>query len=820
MVKVPMSDGWRLTSAGEARCADVHALDCDCGSWLPISVPTTVQAALVEHGKAPSPWLDQQADLFRKHESDTWLYRKEFELSGTEVDADRYELYFEGVSLFATVWLNGSPVSFIENAHHTHRVDVTSKLNRDRRNILVVECSLRLEEVQKRLRDDIGATSDPARSFVRLCQMSFGWDFAPRLLPIGLWRPVSLACHTNVSLQDLAVRTESIDGSNAALAITAKPLSVHQSSKPTHLKLSIHDDPEGPPVWTLEHQLASDTPVVVNAEIPDARLWYPSPMGEPHLYTLTAHVVHDGVETDRRSLRFGIRTIELKQDDRFTFCINGTDIFARGANWVPPNSLTLDATSDHYRHLLQLAHDAHFNMLRVWGGGTYESDEFYELCDELGIMVWQDFMYACAMYPDDDPAFMASAKHEAEETVQRLRSHPCIVLWCGENECQDTWAGGYEWYKKADRHYGARIYEHLLPDIVSDLSPDIPWWPGSPYGGAATMSLKEGDFHDWYDLPDWRKYDSSAPRFSSEYGFRSVPQRETVDEMISPQYQWDRNGFLHNTWDFHHGTCNWMKEVLPEFGEPESLDDFIMFTQESQATLMRYAVEVYRRKMFGTSGSLIWQYNEPWPAVTFSLVDFYGRAKAAYYWVARAHMPLMGMFYGEEQNPSFWGICDEQEEMHGVLKLRRFNHDGAVLGEVSSEVVLNPNAPTELLATMPSELRIEHPDREFLHSELHCAEYHSERIHHAAMRRDWVLSNAEVAVQVVRVDEKTLRVTISSDMYVHFVSVHVANPVARYSDNFVDLLPGEPRTIVISARDTNGDVIVRAANAPTVTVRV
>ena len=534
-------------------------------------------------------------------------------------------------------------------------------------------------------------------------------------------------------------------------------------------------------------------------------------MGSQYLYTVEAMIECGGQVADRRSLRFGIRTIELKRDGQFTFCINGIDVFARGANWVPPDSLTLDTAPEQYRHLLEQAHDVHFNMLRVWGGGTYESDTFYELCDELGIMVWQDFMFACGMYPDDDPTFMESVAKEADDAVRRLRSHPCVVLWCGENECQDTWAGGYEWYKKADRHYGARIYEHVLPDTVAELSPDIPWWPGSPFGGAATMSLTEGDFHDWYDLPNWRKYDERAPRFSSEYGFRAVPQQETVDEMISPEYQWDRKGFLHHTWDFHHGVCNWMKGVLPEFGEPETLRDFIMLSQEAQATLMQYAVESYRRKMFGTSGSLIWQYNEPWPAVTFSLVDYFGRPKAAYYWVARAYAPMIGMFYGDEKNPEYWGISDHVASLTGTLRLRRFHHDGTLLGDVAIDVTLKPNAATQLLSEMPPELRITDPESELLHAELRCGDMVSERVHHVAMRKDWKLVPTDLRTTVERGVDGTVRLTLVSDVYVHFLFVRCADAHARFTDNYFDLVPGIAKTIEIrTCRDEF--LTVEAAN--------
>ena len=819
MHTVSLSENWCVVPAREVTHTDFHTPGCDCSGWLNAKVPGTVQAALVDAGRAPSPWRDTQAEWFRGLENETWLYRCEFAVCEEDMDSDRFELLLEGVSLFGTVWLNGHPIGYTDNGHRAWRFDATQHINREGVNVLVAECGLRLEEINKRIRSDIGATGDRARSYVRLCQMSFGWDFAPRLLPTGLWRPVSLLCHRGVSLSDVAVRTDRVEGDKADLTVSVTPHSFAPSEDVSTLHVSVHDVSTEPAVWESSQAITSDALVSLKAEIASPRLWYPLPMGDPALYTLVVEIRRDGVVMDRQEKRFGIRTVELKRKGQFTFSINGTDVFARGANWVPPHTLNLDTSPEQYRHLLELARDGGFNMLRVWGGGTYENDLFYELCDEMGIMVWQDFMYACGMYPDDDPTFMESVKRESEEAVLRLRSHPSIVLWCGENECQDTWAGGYEWYKMADRHYGARIYEHVLPDVVNRLAPDVPWWPGSPYGGPTTMSLEEGDYHDWYGLPDWRRYDTDAPRFSSEYGFRSVPQHETVDKMISRRFQWDSNGPLHNVWDFHHGNCGWMKSVMPEFGKPETLDDFIMLTQELQATLMRYAIESYRRKMFSTSGSLIWQYNEPWPAVTFSLVDFFGRPKAAYYWAARAHAPVMGMFYGNGKDISFWGISDTHFETRCTLRLRRYDHAGKVLGENESEAKLIANSSTCLLEELPPELHIESPADEFLHSELRCGLYVSERFHHEGYRRDWNLNRTELEVETEKIADDLITVYLSTDTYTHFVSVSVADPAARYSDNFIDLLPGRPVEIEIRTRHCTS-VTVRAANAETQVVEV
>jgi len=346
------------------------------------------------------------------------------------------------------------------------------------------------------------------------------------------------------------------------------------------------------------------------------------------------------------------------------------------------------------------------------------------------------------------------------------------------------------------------------------LNPDVPYWPGSPYGGPTTRSREVGDFHDWTSLNDWRTYDENAPRFSSEFGFRAVPQRETVEEMISPEFQWEPRFPQHVHWQFHHGWCTSLQAILPEFGTPRTLDEYIMLTQEAQATLMRYAVEVYRRRMYATSGSLIWQYDEPWPAVTFSLVDYYGRPKASYFWVRRAYAPVLAMFYAKDGVVSFWGISDLRRAREFRARVRRFATTGEVLGERKVSGVLPPNQATPLIAEMPQELTIADARREFLHAELVAGDAVSERFYHLGHRRDWVLPAVEIEAAAQRRDADCVAVSLVANGYAHFVSATVADPMARYSDNFVDLLPGEPREILIRTR-ADGPITLRSANAPT-----
>jgi beta-mannosidase len=803
---------WRMVSTCECPSANPQSPDTDSSSWRPVTVPTTVQSALVECGEAPSPWLDVQSMWFEQIENDTWWFRTEFEPTQSEADADRFELVFEGVAVFATVWLNGNLIGSMRNAYHEHRFDVTRHIRRDGANILAVECRLGVEETTPMVSAEFKAAEQNVRPYLRTPQMTFGWDFAPRLPLVGPWRPVRLETHTSARIEDCWVQTlgiEGADGASATLSIETTIDSVAPRTGPLTLTLSICEDSDSPPVWEESAKLFGDGPVSSEATIANPRLWWPQPVGEPFRYTLVVRLSDGETLLAERTERFGIRTVEILQDGEFTFSINGRRVFAKGANWVPTDSLTLEASDERYRHLLELARDANYNMLRVWGGGIYEPKRFYDLCDEFGIMVWQDFMYACAMYPDYIPEFLESAQREAEVEVTRLRRHPSVVLWCGNNEVQEAWMLG-EWQLHVKRFYGERLFDHILPNTVAALCPGTPYWPGSPYGGPTTRSRTEGDFHDWYSLPNWKTYDENAPLFSSEYGFRGMPQKETLDAAISPESQWEPRSPQHIVWKHHHGWCGWTESVLPEFGTAKTLDEYTMLSQEAQATLMRYAVEVYRRRMFGTSGSLIWMYNEPWPAITFSVVDYFGRQKAAHFWVGNAYAPVMVMVH--EKDMSVWAANDLDTEPEYNLRVRRFDHSGRLLGELRTKGALGANTATQLLTQLPDDLRIVDECTEFLHVELNAAGAVSERVFHSAKRRDWVLEGSEISTTVERINDKSVRIELTSTGYTHFASVSVDDPMATYSNNFVDLLPGEPREVIIRT-SSGGNVVVRSANA-------
>ena len=471
MHQLKLKDNWLLASETDVLGESPQDPEYAPKGWMEVDVPTTVQAALVESGRVPPPWKDRDAELFEPFEDQTWWYRTQFEIDADATESKRFELVFDGISLLATIWLNGTLVGFTHNAHYAHRFDVTRHINTSGTNVLAVECRLGLEDFKKRVRLDVSKEVGDIKPYMRMAGMTMGWDFAPRLPLIGLWRSVTLEYHTEATVEDIYVATESIDDGDARLRIETNVNWSAPTESPLTLELSIHEKADGHAVWEFSKSAVGGGVHLTEVDLKSARLWWPQPLGEPFLYTLRVVLGNGERKLDSRTTTFGVRTVELNLDDQMTFVVNGRPVFARGANWVPPNTLTLEASHDQYRHLLKLASEANFNMLRVWGGGIYEADFFYQLCDELGIMVWQDFMYACSMYPDDDPWFMESVETEAKDAIRRIRRHPSLALWCGNNECQEAWELG-DWPERTPRHLGERLYDNLLPSTVSELNSD------------------------------------------------------------------------------------------------------------------------------------------------------------------------------------------------------------------------------------------------------------------------------------------------------------------------------------------------------------
>ncbi|KAL2149213.1 hypothetical protein VTH82DRAFT_8561 [Thermothelomyces myriococcoides] len=696
-----LSSGWEFKSDADEK-------------WLPVSrVPSNVHTDLLRHGLIPDPFQDINELEVRWVAERTWRYRTSFatpsDYYGRAAGA-RADLVFEGLDTFATVTLNGRVILQSDNMFLEHRVDVTDVLaggvegeEQEEKRINTLEIVFQpaaqrgLELVRAHPEHDfIVHQTEVSRGPVRKAQYHWGWDWGPILLTCGPWKPVKLETYVS-RIQDIRVDYEICSGTGRTEEGGGYPtvevtVRVHVVSGPAaELEVELLLSGERVTGWrdrVGDNDNDNDNDDIAADGSPSSRryssprlrieraeLWWPRGCGSQPLYDLRVRVIAADGSTilAEEHRRIGFRKVELvREEDRFGqsfyFRINDVDVFSGGSCWVPADSFLPEISPERYRDWIRLVAEGNQNMVRIWGGGVYEPDVFYEACDELGIMVWQDFMFACASYPTC-PAFLDSVAQEARQAVRRLRHHPCVVLWCGNNEdYQLIERYGLEYRFDEDKDpqswlrstFPARyIYEHLLPGVVRDESPagagTAPYHPGSPWGNGRSTTLRVdptvGDVHQWEvwngEARPWQLLPQMGGRFVSEFGMLGYPHADTIARLATDPAE-RRPGS--RTMDFHTKAVAHERRLLAYVGENFGIgragtEAFAHLTQVVQADAVAAAYRSWRRH-WGRPGErrcggvLVWQLNDCWPVVSWAVVDYYLVKKPAYYAIRRALAPL------------------------------------------------------------------------------------------------------------------------------------------------------------------------------------
>ncbi len=511
------------------------------------------------------------------------------------------------------------------------------------------------------------------RHFHRKAQFGWGWDWGPGLPTVGIWRPAHLRRQRIAAIEDVRFTTLALEpAARVSIAVTVDAFTARDDSGQLQAKIRLRA-PDGKlaasGTLSFSHGTTSSK---VELFVDKPELWWTPELGGSPLYSLDVDLSRGSQLLDQRTLRVGIRRIELDTSpdadepgcDFFRFVLNGVPIFARGVNWIPASSFVGAVTAADYEALLQNAAAANINMVRVWGGGLYEADAFYEACDRLGLLVWQDFMFACAPYPEHEPALVDSVRGEVDHQIVRLRNHPSLAVWCGNNEGQAVHQFIDRLSGQSTPYPGDLFFRTMIPQALEKLDPATPYWPGSPYGGASHNSMRAGDVHNWTvwhglpPVPDdvpvggfdhspeavaYTRYAEDQARFVSEFGIQAAPSRSTLSRWLEPdQMNLGSSGFLNRIKDHPKDKVNAM--LLPVTGLPDDLDRYIEYTQLVQAEGLKFGIEHYRRRKPHCSGTLIWQYNDCWPGISWSLIDHDRVRKAAWFYVARAYAPVLGSF--------------------------------------------------------------------------------------------------------------------------------------------------------------------------------
>ncbi|MDI6782826.1 MAG: glycoside hydrolase family 2 TIM barrel-domain containing protein, partial [bacterium] len=670
--------------------------------WIPAQVPGTVQQALLAAGRIEEPFYRDNAEKCKWIEHEDWWYRKEFYLvipAKAGISGQKITLDFDGLDTFATIYLNGKWVGEHNNMFVGVSFEVTKLIRLGQTNVLVIKFSSPILAVKPKvdaLQIAYGKIFENRtmldRAYARRAQVTYGWDFAPRLINVGIWRGVRLTAHTAVSISSIFAKSKlSEDKKEANVEVEINLEKNVPVTKSVAVQVEIKC---GNQKYIQSHKIKLNTKqgkACLTLTIKNPKLWFPHNVGTPKLYNIKVTVKDGKKVLAEKSDRFGIREIKLVEkmgnETTFTFNINGINVFAKGANWVPGDALTVDMTPEKYEFVLNKAKEANMNMLRIWGGGIYENDKFYQLCDQLGIMVWHDFMFACDMYPDEDREFMLNVEQEAKKAVTRLRNHPSIVLWCGNNENQQGWAE-WGWSKLTSRHFGEKIYHELLPKVVSKLDPTRPYHPGSPFGGSTPNSREAGDVHNWniwHGEHNYREFENDTARFFSEYGMQAAPHIDTVKKYLAKEDLYP----IGKIWEYHHLDYKKINAYLAEFGEVNSAEDFVTISQITQAYIYKFAIESFRRRKWSCSGSLFWQYNDPWPTTCWSVIDYYNKPKAGYFLAKRAYRPILPVFLQKDGKLSIWIINDTLTPVKSKLEIFQLATAGKKLTQKPISVLVN-----------------------------------------------------------------------------------------------------------------------------------
>ncbi len=834
---------WELKdfAPGEGSVQQVLADPTGRGGWIAVNVPGDVHSALIAAGRIADPYYNTQELDCAWVEGREWWYRTTFTGPDGLVADERLLLVFEGLDTYATLWLNGQELGRTANMFREHVFDISAAVRQGQANTLAVCFHPPVQVVAGKPVPGLGSLSlgaEPSKTLMRKAQFGYGWDWGPRLPTIGIWRPVLLRRQRVAAIDSLHFFTDAITPERAQVVVK---VDLDRFAGQGHLTVRVT-------LTDTEQRVAATQSVNVPADrtgagahvplvVENPRLWWTHDLGDPDLYTLDVTLEQDGAVLDLRSQPVGIRTIALDQSPDpdepgtlfFRFVLNGVPIFAKGGDWIPADSFVGAIPPSRYQRWIMAAREANMNMLRIWGGGIYEHDSFYDLCDSLGVLVWQDFMFACAAYPEDDAAFVEEVRQEAVYQVKRLRNHPSLAAWVGNNECQMIGAFARLFNPEVTTLPGDLFYDTLLPDVVAKWDGAVPYWPGSPYGGRHPNDQAIGDVHDWTvwhgmsedanltelftkgPTPEqvaYTRYAEDQGRFISEFGMHASPVLETLRRVI-PEDQL----YHHSPSMDHHNKDNPKNKgdllMLTSTGLPKDLDEYVDFSMIAQAEGLKFGIEHFRRRKPHCSGTLIWQLNDCWPVLSWAIMDYYGFGKAGYYYTRRVYEPRLASFKAlPDGSVELWLTNDTLQPFEGPAHLRYGSFDGGTLWEETLNVTIPANT-SQAVWTVPADRVPALPDR-YLAVRSSTGAFFANRTFFAAIK-DLQRTPVEPTVQVTAVSAHELRVHVEAPAYVYFFHMLVSDEQARFSDNYFDLAGGEAVDITITSPAALQPEMVRCA---------
>jgi len=782
----------------------------DSSDWKAATVPGNIFTDLLTHKVIEDPFVKSNEEKVQWVSKKNWEYKTTFTLSAEILKKDNLELIFEGLNTYAKIYINGNYQLNTDNAFKRYSISLKEIPMQASNELRIVFQNTASFENAAKLNSEY-KLPEGTRIYTRKAQFQYGWDWGPKLNTSGISKGIFIQAWNDVKFASIFIRQKKINSERATLSAEI----TIESSLNKNISLFTKINRE---VISSNISLKKGTHTYkIPIEITNPKLWWTHNLGTPYLYNFKFQLIDEGKVKDEKSIKKGIRTIKLitKKDsigESFYFELNGKMVYMKGANYVPQHSFQNKVTNRQYKKLLSDVVASNMNMLRVWGGGIYENDIFYELCDTKGILIWQDFMFACAMYPGDIE-FLANIQEEAKQQVKRLRNHPSIALWCGNNENAEGWKR-WGWQNNRTEKEKVEIWDDylavfdtILPNVVAEFS-DTDYWETSPKHGRGNPTYKtEGDAHDWWVWHDgypFEHFENNVPRFMSEFGFQSFPSFETIN-YINQTDTVNLNTKAMKSHQKHARGSQLIAEYMERaYNLPKNDEDYVYISQLLQARGVVMGIEAHRRAKPTNMGTLYWQLNDCWPAISWSSIDYFGNWKALQYKAKNAFENVLISSVLQDENVQTFVINDTFEPIQGVLKQKVIDFYGKEIWSDAKEI--------EVLETSSKnfyDFSLNNIDKK---SSVLVTEFDTHTsFYYFTKPKDLNLPQGDIDKKIFKTN-KGFSIRLKSNVLQKELFLFTKEK-GHFSDNFFDLMPNETKVITFTSEsETLSDLKIKTLN--------
>ncbi|MDR2057942.1 MAG: glycoside hydrolase family 2 protein [Dysgonamonadaceae bacterium] len=814
-IKKELNSDWKFK---QARLAN----------WYPATVPGVVHMDLIANQIIDDPFFRLNERGVQWIDKEDWIYETTVTIPDEIFSKHNIILYFKGLDTYADVYLNEEKILEANNMFREWKIDIKNKIKKGDNTLQIYFHSPIKVDMPKweALPFQYESSNDQSENggifnrrvsvFARKAGYHYGWDWGPRLVTSGIWRPVYLEAWDDARLQDVFIQQKEVSSQKAIIKASVEI--VADKDLPDAV-VSIKNNVSQEVFASIKVNLKKGINVAnLDFTIKNPHLWWSRGLGEQYRYEMKTEIAANTSVIDSQIDKIGIRSLKVinRPDEHgktLYIELNGVPVFAKGANYIPCDNFLPRVTKAVYERTLLDAINVNMNTLRVWGGGIYEDDIFYDLCDQYGILVWQDFMFACSVYPAEGE-FLENVRHEAIDNIKRLRNHASIALWCGNNECLEAWFGwGWEKkYQSQNPQYAEIIWKqydtlfnHLLKDVVADYAPESFYWPSSPYyrpeGGT---SDKSGDRHYW-DVWHGRKpiseYNKERSRFFSEYGFQAFPEFESVKKYAPYSGDWSITSEVMMSHQRGGSHANELIEtyLLNEYQKPKDFESFLYMNSVLQGDAIRTAIEAHRRDMPYCMGSLYWQHNDCWPVASWSSRDYYGRWKALHYFARNAFADLLVSPIEKEGTLDVYIVSDRLKKQKGTLSIRIVSLTGETVSSIRQTVTVKANASNKVFSHDLKKLLKGAPRNSVVVNLVFIVGKETFTNNYFLDKQKNIRFPEASVSRSVQVTEGGYEVTLESDCFARAVFLSLEGIDNFFETNYFDILPKEKVTVKVQS---------------------